>query len=93
MLLGHGHAGSECPAQLEPLLVDRLLPLVPDLLAEEEPIPTWAMHTVSNCLCAAPAATLAKLRGCGRCVLTCGLSHSGGGLASCRSRDGMHAAG
>jgi hypothetical protein len=52
--------------QLEGVLTQQLLPLVPGLLTEEDPIPAWALRTVADCLCAAPAATLAKLQECAR---------------------------
>ena len=60
------HAGDHCAVELEGVLTQQLLRLVPGLLTEADPVPAWALRTVAECICAAPAATLAKLQECAR---------------------------
>ena len=46
------------------LVAQQLLPMVPELLAEEKPIPVWALKVVEECLESLPATTISALERC-----------------------------
>ena len=61
---GAGSAGACDDAltdSLAYLVSQQLLPLVPELLREEKPIPVWALKVVEECLESLPATTIPTL--------------------------------
>ena len=67
IIFGYGTAGAcndtltDCLAQK---VAQELLPLVPELLREEKPIPVWALKVVEECLESLPDTTIPTLERC-----------------------------
>ncbi len=73
-MIGGGSAGACDDAltdSLAYLVSEQLLPLVPELLREDKPIPVWALKVVEECLESLPATTIPTLERC----LCCSIRH------------------